>query len=470
MLLLWTIGCESSVVQFGPFKHSITCCQFDQTEDLLAFGTSGGSVSMIDLDQNRTRQSWLVPDAEITCIAFPPLTIDSLAVGDNTGMVYILSCSYRLPIQIHDAHSAPVCSVSICPSGHFLATTGGDHLIRLFDLDTGNLHGTIHPKCDCTFLSVEFHPIEEIIAVCAEDRGVKIFDIHRIRELKGGFVIGQDPPSRITFSQDGEVVVAASSQTLSVFKTTSADHTDHIRLNFDAVMDLKVYDRCVVLGTVKDNNAGLLICGTDEFQLLLKKKRKKKPKKRFPSPGPIPAPAPEPEPAPVRRILDKPVSPPANDAVYRAFREGRPEYVALMTQRLGRYGRLKELLATKGLKEAATGVATSGDSAPELVSVLLAAPEVVTMENAAAVLEVVHVVLKSDEESALTLLRIVLRDLGPVIKANVGSSQAQFYHQSIDILNGLREFHSVFEDIKKSGSPGVLIVRKILSEWQSFFK
>jgi hypothetical protein len=288
--------------------------------------------------------------------------------------------------------------------------------------------------------------------------------------MKGGFVIGQAPPGRIAFSQDGEVVVAASSQTLSVFKTASADHTDHLRLCFDAVMDLKVYNRCIVLATVKNNNVGLPICGTDEFQLLLKKKRKKKPKKRFPSPDPVPPPPPEPEPFPVRRILDKPVAPPANDAIYHAFRDGRAEYVASMEQRLGRYARLKALLATKGLKEAATAIATSADSATELVSVLLATPEVVTMENAAAVLEVVRVVLKSDEESALTLLRIVLRDLGPVIKANVENSHAQFYHQSIDILNGLREFHSVFEDIKKSGSPGVLIVRKILSEWQSFFK
>jgi WD40 repeat protein len=465
LLCLWAIGSDSPLMQLGPFKHPVTCVRFDRSEEILAFGTAGGFVSIVDLDQLETRNAWFCRGSELTCLCLHPAAAGFVVAGDSAGRVFVLSLDQQEPIQVFEAHAGAVRAAAICPGGNFLATTGEDHLIMLFDLTTGKLHGKIHPKCDCTFTSVDFHPTEQILAACAEDRSVKLYDIHRVKAMKGGFVIGQSAPTRICFSQDGEVVAACSPSAVSLFKTSSADHMDHLRLKLKEVSDLQVFERGIVIGLIDNEQAGLLICSTDDFELLLKKKQKKKQKARFASPDPKP-----PEPVPVKRILDRPPPPPANDAVYKSFRENRAEYVAWVAQRLARFGRLRDLIAAKGLKEAATAIATSGDSAAELVAILIGVPEVISVENASAVLEVVHAALRSDEENALALLRLILRDLGPTLRASMEGPHALNYHACVDILNGLRGFKDDFEAIRASGSPGLLVVKRLLTEWQALFK
>ena len=471
MLFLWAIIQEKPLCQFGPFKSPITACQFDSTEDFIAFGTEGGLVSVIDLDENCTHASWQLPqDSAVTCVCFHPQSVEFVACGTSDGWILVHSSEQHQPIQRHEAHTGPVLGLAICPGGNMLATTGEDHTIRIYDLTQGVLHGQIKPKCDCRFLSVDFHPVEEILAACAEDRSVKIFDIHRVREMKGGFVIGTSSPARICFSQDGEVVAACSNRAVSMFKTTSADHMDHMRLRLgeNAVKDLKVFDKGIVIGTAVEKEVGLLVCGTEGFVLLKKKKKKKTIKKRAPSLEPVvPVVVPEPEPAPVRRVLCQ--APPANEAIYREFREDRAEYIALMAQKLRKLERIKELVRSKGLKEAAISIATSRDSAGELVSVLLTTPDVVTMENASAVIEVIYAALTIDEEASLSLLSRILRALGPVIRMNLDNPHGSYFAESGEIVNGLRQFRDAFDTIRKNSSPGVLVIRRILSEWHEFF-
>lgn len=471
MLFLWAIIQEKPLLQFGPFKSPITTCQFDKTEDFLAFGTEAGLLSVLDLDDGRTHSSWQLPEGSaVTCLCIHPQSVEFVACGTSDGWLLVHSSEQLSPIQRHEAHAGAVLSVAICPGGNLLATTGEDHVIRIYDLTQGALHGTIKPKCDCRFMSVDFHPVEEILAACAEDRSVKIFDIHRIREMKGGFVIGTGSPARICFSQDGEVVAACSDRAVSMFKTTSADHMDHMRLRLgeNAVKDLKVFDKGIAIGTAVEKEAGLLVCGTEGFVLLKKKKKRKVSiKKRVPSPEPVAEPAPVPEPAPVRRVLYQ--APPANEAIYREFRQDRAEYLALMAQKLGKLGRIKELLASKGLREAAIAVATARDAAGELVSILLTCPDVVTMDNASAVVEVIYTALTIDEEAALSLLSRILRNLGPIIRMNMDNPHGVFYAQSGEIVNGLRGFHDAFDTIRKNSSPGVLVIRRIVNEWHEFF-
>jgi hypothetical protein len=53
---------------------------------------------------------------------------------------------------------------------------------------------------------------------------------------------------------------------------------DHLRLKRKSVSDLKGFDRGIVIGTIDGGQIGFLICGTDDFELLLKKQKKEETK------------------------------------------------------------------------------------------------------------------------------------------------------------------------------------------------
>lgn len=472
MIYLWTITEEAPLLTFGPFSSAITCCAFFGTEDFLVFGTENGLVSILDLDNDKTSCSWQIDDDYITCVNFHPQTSEIVVAGCQSGQVYIFSTEQRYPIQSYSAHTGTVNNVRICPAGTILATTGEDKVIRIFDLTTGNMQGTIRPSCKCPFLNIDFHPTEKIIAGCTEDRNVRIFDIDRMTELKGSFVVGSEPPNQICFSQDGEVVGSCSPAAISLFKTESADHMDHLQISLGETHDMIVFNMGIAVASSFESNVTVFLVSTDDFKLIKKKKKKKK--KKPVDPRPVVKLAQDLQPPAVQqpmlpRYVQPPTPPPGNEALFKRFREDRAEYLAILAQRLARYGRLKDAIRLHGLSAALTQVATSGDSANEMIILLQDIPEALTLDNSVDIVNILHFSLQIDEELSVHMLQKILRKHGLIIQEAVDNVRHPYKEVAENIRTALHGLTPLLIQIIESGSPGGMLLKIILKDWKRLF-
>ena len=474
MLYLWALTDEDPILEFGPFQAPVSCCSFSSQENFIAFGTDNGYISLIDLDEGNTLNAWMIDGTAITCITVSPKIEDCVAAGDMDGNVYLFYGDSGVPIQQYQAHDGEVLAVRICPQGNLLATSGSDHLIRIYDLIRGEIFGTINPtkKFDSAVLGLDFHPEEKILAACAEDRSVKIYDISRVVELKGGFVIGSQPPKQICFAPDGEVVAACSSNALSLFKTKEADHMDHMKISLKNIRDLKVFDKGIAIAVSDDCNATLILSKTEDFVLMKRKKKKKKPR-RSPSPELL-APA-----VPKKKIIIEPLpplrpqpsvnQPAANEGLFRAFREDRNDFMSVINQRTSRYRKICDAIRVRGLKDACINIATSGDSSIEMISVLLQKPNTITPDVAAAVIEVIYVGVKIDEDLSLRLLRIVLQNLSQVFRTSLDNPSAQYFKDASEFKTACHGLVPLFNQLIENHTPGGSMMRRLMAEHRTFF-
>lgn len=481
MLFLWSITEPDPLLSFGPFQSPVSCSTFSLDENHIAFGTDNGFLSIIDLDQGHTLNAWMIyKQTKITCISIHPQILDCIVVGDEEGDVYLFGGEPRNPIQQYKAHEGQVYSVKICPQGNFLATSGEDHLIRIYDISKGVVHGTINPtkKFDSPLFCLDFHPTEQILAACAEDRNVKIYDINRVIEMRNGFLIGKKSPLKITFSPDGEVVASCSPSSLSVFKTADAYQEDHLKLSLKNIQDLKVFDKGIAIGVSDDCQGNVIIAKTEDF--VFNKRKKKKKQKRSPSPDLFSPAQIQPQFPPKKKVIIEPLpslrpqqtvtpQPASNEPLFRAFREDRNEFMTVISQRTAKYRKISDSIRDKGLKETLNMVSTTRDAIPEMVSSLLQRTEAISPSTASAIIEVVYVGVQIDEDLALRLLRVVLQNLSPVFRSALDNPRSQYFKDAESFKASCKTLIPLFKKLAENRTPGSSMMKRLISEYKTFF-
>jgi hypothetical protein len=461
VLNLYSITNESPIYRFGPFSAPVTCCSFDYSEEFIAFGTEKGYLSILDLDPGKTLVAWTVPGARFTCCDFHPHIQDVIAAGDSTGRVYLFGSQQRRPLQQYAAHRGSVTSVRICPQGTLLVSAGSDRFMRVFDLSKGEFEGTIQSNC-LQFLSIAFHPTEQVVAGCSESRTIHFFDLDRRCEVKGGLIIGQAAPQSLRFSSDGSVVSSCSTSTVSLFRSYSPDFADHLQVSLTTVYDMQLFSTSVAIASAEGPACSIILVKTDEFRLLPKKKTAAAancqakvidgsnlpnvPDKRVRK-------------APSRVLADlqpKPQAASANDVLYRAFKTDRTQYVGLLAQRHGRLVHLRDLIKKQGFAFAATEVAANGESVAELMTVVQMKPDTVRMENAAVCIDALQFGFTADPGTAVVVLGIVLTNIAQTLSVVTGGEEAAQIMETI---------HGIAPVVGKAADAGVPGAKQLLDAW-----
>jgi len=106
-------------------------------------------------------------------------------------------------------HNSEVGSVTFGPEGKMLATTSGDGIARLWDLQ-GNQIAELARHGD-SVLSVSFSPDGKMLATASGDYTARLWDLqgNQIAELAGH----SDPVTSVSFSPDGKMLATASGST-----------------------------------------------------------------------------------------------------------------------------------------------------------------------------------------------------------------------------------------------------------------
>ena len=433
VLNLWSIENDSPILTYGPFNGKITCCEFDNSENFITFATSSGTISLLDLDQQKTSAIWGLPQSNITTICEDPRTSGFYAAGDSNGRVFVLSTEERYPIQHYNAHRGPVSCVRICPEGNILATSGADGFLRLFDLTQGRLLGSFKSDHE-PFISFDFHPTSKVIGTCAGDRSVRLYDIGRHNPMGSGFIIGGQPPQKLKFSKDGEVLGVLSTAALSLFRTAATDYTDHLQLSFPSIMAFEIFGTCVAIGSpAKEDNyprGCITLIRANDFRLL--RKTPKTPIKSRNSKKLIDGNALGHMGFAGTRLLQQGSSvfnlpnekndrgssdrlnekfeklPPSNESLYGKFREGHTEFRNEMDAKLGRLHQLLEKVRSPGLEKAISDASLNGVLAPELLIFFQSRPESITFANAGMIMNIVHFGIENEFLPALSTIEQVI--------------------------------------------------------------
>jgi hypothetical protein len=463
VLSLFSVTDGNPIYRFGPFSAALSCCTFDYSEDVLAFGTDNGLLSVLDLDAAKTLAEWRASSVAITCVDFHPHSPEVITAGDSVGHVYVFGTALRNPLQQYAAHRGSVSCVRICPQGNLLISAGSDRCLRLFDITTGEFQGTIQPPC-LQLLSIAFHPTDQVLAVCSESRTVHFFDLDRRSETKGGLLIGSAPPQCVRFSGDGAVVAVCSTSTVSLFRTDSPDFADHLPISLTNAHDLQLYSTAVAVATSDGPIASVVLMKTDEFRLLQKRRKSDRPiqpkvidrshlsgancagEERVKKPQP-----------PAARVLAElqpngclsPVQ--ANDALYREFKFDRAQYVAILSQRQSKLAHLRDVIKKRGFQIAAMEVASGGEGIAEFLAILQLRPEAVHLDNAAVCIDALQFAFRSD----LTAV-VVLAAVGPSISVVTGGEEAAQIMETI---------HGIAPVVGKAAERRVPGAQQLLDAW-----
>jgi hypothetical protein len=220
---------------------------------------------------------------------------------------------------------------------------------------------------------------------------------------------------------------------------------------------MQLFSTSVAIASADGPACSILLIKTDEFRLLHKKKTAasgcqakvidgsnlpnvaEKPARKVPS-------------RVLAELQPKPQAVSANDALYRAFKTDRTQYVALLAQRHGRMVHIRDLIKKKGFAFAATEVAANGENAVEFMTVVQMKPDTVRMDNAAVCIDALQFGFTADATAAV----VVLANIGQTLSVVTGGEEAAQIMETI---------HGIAPVVGKAADKGVPGAKKLLDAW-----
>lgn len=149
---------------------------------IAASGDARGQVKLWNMPEGTPLPCEISLDAPITALTFDPAT-DRLVLGTSDGRVNVWAMDGKSPLLSWEAHQHDVRRLAVSPVDNVLASAGRDHIVRLWNVKTGEelqrgLLGHHKPVVDAAF-SVD----GKNLATASLDGTVRIWSVSTGREL-----------------------------------------------------------------------------------------------------------------------------------------------------------------------------------------------------------------------------------------------------------------------------------------------
>lgn len=124
-------------------------------------------------------------------------------------MLAILSWNPQLARHIHN-RAEDVRDIALSPDGKILACASSDHMVRLFDFETGQLLGNPMSGHEDIVWSVAFNQDGSLLASGGKDGTLRLWDPDTGNQLGGPLTGHSDQVQSVVFSSDGKLLISAS--------------------------------------------------------------------------------------------------------------------------------------------------------------------------------------------------------------------------------------------------------------------
>jgi WD40 repeat protein len=131
-----------------------------------------------------------------------------LATSGTNGRIFVWEISTDRPFSIHKGHTSWICSVAFNPSAQILASASFDQTIKLWDVNSSHCLRTLQGHKDWVY-AVSFSHNGEVLVSSSADCTIKLWEVstgHCLKTLQGHTKL----VSSIVFSSDGRTLASGS--------------------------------------------------------------------------------------------------------------------------------------------------------------------------------------------------------------------------------------------------------------------
>ncbi|QJW97499.1 WD40 repeat domain-containing protein [Frigoriglobus tundricola] len=232
---IWDVAAKKVLKELPPNALAVLAVAASDDGKLVASGSADATVRGFDPESGKELWKWAARKA--ACGVAIRKGGTHVAVGLADGTLALLDVSGAAPKELSAqfAHTAGCACVAFSPTGHRLASVGGDGAIRVWSVDPNGalvqqhrFEGQATPTSSTGFAplsAVGFSPDGRFVVAGGADTVVRIWDVQTKTEVRG--LRGHtDWVTAVCFTPDGRYVASAAAEkdnTIRVFELSGLD-------------------------------------------------------------------------------------------------------------------------------------------------------------------------------------------------------------------------------------------------------
>lgn len=220
-ILLWQVADGTQLAACEGHSGWIRSVAFSPQGKTLASGSDDRTIRLWDVNAGESLNTWFGHTDRVNCICFSP-DGRTLASGSDDQTVKLWNINSGQCIHTFQGHSERVHAVTFSPDSHRLASGSDDQTVRLWDISTGQCLQTFHSNTNWIWViafAQQSYPLAKpseeesfdghFIASSGENQVVSLWDINTgdcFRILRGH----ADSVSTVALSPDGQILASSS--------------------------------------------------------------------------------------------------------------------------------------------------------------------------------------------------------------------------------------------------------------------
>ncbi|CAH9059820.1 unnamed protein product [Cuscuta europaea] len=259
---VWSIGKPTPSSTLSGHTRPIESVAFDSAELLVAAGASSGLIKMWDLEDTRTIRTLSGHKSYCTAVEFYPFG-EFFASGSVDTYLKMWDIRKKECIHAYKGHTRAISTIRFTPDGRWVVSGGYDNVVKVWDLTAGKL---LHDfKHEGHIRSIDFHPLEFLLATGSADQTVKFWDLETF-EMIGSVRREATGVRSMAFHPDGRTLFCGLDDSLKVYSWEPVLCHDSIDMEWSTLGDLCIHDGKLLGGTYYQNSVGIWVADTSVIE------------------------------------------------------------------------------------------------------------------------------------------------------------------------------------------------------------
>jgi hypothetical protein len=211
------------IYRLSGHSSGVSSVSFDLGEEILASGSSGGSIKLFDLQSGQCQRTLIGHKSSINSIDFHPYG-QFLCSGSSDCTMKVWDSRAKGCIQTYKGHNSAISYIKHTPDGQSILTGDNQGIVKCWDLASGKLVQDVDTNSLNSSIScIDFHP-SEFIACISSDLAVDWIDLEKFQLVNSTKLFDNNKGAkRVCFSAAGEVSYYADNAAITLCNWENID-------------------------------------------------------------------------------------------------------------------------------------------------------------------------------------------------------------------------------------------------------